>query len=387
MNQFLNEPRLRAWCRILAIMLAIWATLSIVREVAGTGRGGPDLAIDFTCSYAAGRLVRAGDPAAAYRTPAIYAEEHADRMLPAGTFEPVYYPPPYLFLCWPLAYLPYWPALVLFLSAGLLPLMLALRHLLPASVSLLPAFAYPGVLVNAGSGQNGFFSAACLSWFAVWLDNRPWLAGACLGLLANKPQLAIFAPLALAAAGRWRAFAGAAIAFALVCLLSLIVFGAATWAAFFAGFGHATGDLTGVVADQAKIQSVFMAVRMLGGSMTLAVAVQAAVTLGCAAVLIRFCRSCRDGRAQAAAVSAATMLGTPYFCDYDLVCLAPALAVSLARGVGQGFARYDKLLLLAAYMLPLLGRGIAASTSLQIATLAIGGLLSVIVRPRGRAAG
>ncbi len=385
MNDFLNPTRMRAWCRILAGAMGLWALLAVAQAGLGVGGAGEDLAADFTCFYSAGRLALQGTPQDAYDLKAIYVAEHHDRKLPKDGVEPVYYPPPYLLMCMGLALLPYWPALIMFLLLGLVPLTLALRRLLPAGVSLLPAFAFPGVLVAAGSGQNGLLSAALFAWFAVWIDVRPWLAGACLGVLACKPQLAMFAPLALLAAGRWRALGGAAACLAFICLLSLAVFGPQTWVAFLAHEAGAGRDLTGGVMDQAKIQSIFMAVRMLGGGLVAATAIQLPATLISVAALLRFVRTRPGGQAEAAALAAATMFATPYFCDYDLVCLAMPLAIGLARGMAEGWRPRDKLLLLAGYMAPLLTRGIATRTGLQLAPLALAGVLWVSLRPAGSA--
>jgi alpha-1,2-mannosyltransferase len=86
------------------------------------------------------------------------------------------------------------------------------------------------------------------------------------------------------------------------------------------------------MADQTKIQSSFIAVRLLGGGLLLAAIVQGAVALAVVVALVRFVLRRPGGRAEGAALAAAALLATPYLADYDLVCLAPALAVALARG-------------------------------------------------------
>ena len=111
MNDFLKARRMTGWCRILAVMMALWAVLSVAQAALGGSGAGKDLAADFTCYFSAGRLALQGEPAAVYQPDRLSAAEHADRALPAGGFFPFYYPPPYLLLCLPLALLPYWPAL------------------------------------------------------------------------------------------------------------------------------------------------------------------------------------------------------------------------------------------------------------------------------------
>ena len=138
--------------------------------------------------------------------------------------------------------------------------------------------------------------------------------------------------------------------------------------------------------DQAKIQSSFIAARLLGAGLPLAALVQGVVSVATLAVLVRFIRRRPGGPAEAAALAAAALLATPYLADYDLVCLAPALAVALSRGAALGWGRWDKLLLLATYIMPLLARGIATRTGLQLAPLAMAGALAVIQRQRPAAA-
>jgi len=307
------------------------------------------------------------------------AAENAERALPAGTFYPFMYPPSYLLFCLPLALVPYWPAMVLFLLAGFVPLVLALRLLAPPQFGTLPIFAFPGMLLTAGCGQNGFLTAACFAGFMLFADRRPYLAGACLGLLACKPHLAVLAPLVLLAGGRWRSLAAAAAAFALLAAASIAAFGLPAWSAFFAAAGDSTAQITGSMANGAKIASVFNTVRMLGGGIPLAAAVQALLAITVLAATLWFVRTRPGGAAEGAALATAALLATPYLADYDLACLAPPLAFAAARGVRAGWGRYDKLLLLAAYMLPLLARGVAARSGVQIAPLVMAGLFYIII--------
>jgi hypothetical protein len=381
-NDFLNPTRMRAWCIILAVAMALWALLAIAEAALGIGDAGDGLGLDFTCFHAAGVLAAKGMATAVYHPAAMAAAQNAERALPHGQFYPFLYPPTYLLLCLPLAWLPYWPALVVFLLAGLVPLVLALRRLEPPAFGWLPILAFPGVLLNAGSGQNGFLTAACFAGFMLFADPRPYLAGACLGLLACKPHLAVLAPVVLLAAGRWRSLAGAAATFAVMASVSLLVFGLAEWTTFLAGASDATRTINGGMITQAKIQSAFIAVRLLGGSLTLAAIVQGVVAAVAVAAVIQFVRRRPGGAAEGAALAAASLLATPYLADYDLACLAPPLAVAAARGVRAGWGRYDKLLLLAAYLLPLFARGVAARTGVQIAPLVMAGLLLVLVTPK-----
>ena len=107
------------------------------------------------------------------------------------------------------------------------------------------------------------------------------MAGILFGLLAYKPQFGLLIPLVLIASGRWRVVRlpppSTVVALALAVTLA---FGADVWPAFLAS----TGFTRTVVLEQGgtgwhKIQSVFSMVRMWGGGVPLAYAVQGAVTV------------------------------------------------------------------------------------------------------------
>ncbi|MEJ0045167.1 MAG: glycosyltransferase family 87 protein [Rhodospirillales bacterium] len=157
----------------------------------------------FPAVLHAGRLARAGLAVDAYRLEVLTKAEQEAAVVQGGSL-PFLYPPPILLLCAAVAGLPFAIAWLAFEAAGLVPLVLALRRLLPQRWALLPLLTAPAVLMNLGSGQTGFYTAASFAWAAVLLDRRPALAGAALGVLVAKPHLAVLVPVAL--------FRGAALA-------------------------------------------------------------------------------------------------------------------------------------------------------------------------------
>src|SRR5207244_366457 len=79
--------------------------------------------------------------------------------------------------------------------------------------------------VNVIVGQNAFLTLALLLAGVGLLGRRDFAAGAILGLLSYKPQLAIMVPVALLAARHWRAIAGAALSASFAVALSPALFG------------------------------------------------------------------------------------------------------------------------------------------------------------------
>jgi len=226
---------------------------------------------------------------------------------------------------------------------------------------LLFALAFPAVFVNLGHGQNGFLTAGLLGGGLMLLEERPLVAGVCFGLLAYKPQFGLLLPLALIAGRHWRAFASAGMTTAAASLVSYAVFGADTWRAFFSSLRLTrTYILEQGATGWEKIQSVFSAVRMLGGGIETAYAIHGVVAVLVALTVLWIWYRPLPISLKAAALATATTLITPYVLDYDLILLAIPIALLSADGLRTGFLSGEKVILLAAWLLPLLSRNIGA---------------------------
>ncbi len=376
---WLDADRARAWLRVTAVAMAVLAAIVVSGQLAGGRWGG--LGRDFNCFWAAGHLAAQGDPAAAYDRPAMMGLQLHMPQNAGGRYQPFMYPPPFLLFCAGIGALPYWPGFVAFMAAGLVPLVLAVRRILPGR-EILPVLAFPGVLFCIICGQNGLMSAACFAGFTVWADRRPALAGACLGLLAYKPQLAACAPLVLLAAGRWRSLAGAAVTYAAACLASLAVLGPAAWRAFlaFGRAGHSAFDVLALEATlRARIDSAMEAVILMGGRLGVAEAVQAVVSLATLGAMIWFARQRPSGAALGAAMAAGAILTTPYILDYDLVCLAPALAWLVAQGSAAGWRPYGRVVVASGFVLPLGATMLAMAARIQLAPLVVAAVFAAVL--------
>ena len=107
-----------------------------------------------------------------------------------------------------------------------------------------------------------------------------------------------------------------------LCAVSLAVFGVASWQAFLSDSPLAREALErGLVGDE-KMQSVFGAVRLLGGTVEFAYIAQIAIALMAGGVLIYLCRVVPTRDKLGAAIVVATLLATPFLLPYDLVLLS-----------------------------------------------------------------
>jgi hypothetical protein len=349
-------------------VLAFLSLLGVVAAVV-TARGGLDpqgkpLGTDFVSFYAAARLAATQGAAAAY-DPALHAAaQQAVFPLAHYGYTTFLYPPAFLVLCLPLALLPYTVALAAWLATGLAALAAAMRSLLPEG-GWLPLLAFPALLVNAGHGQNAMLTAACFAGFMALGDRMPLLAGAVLGGLVIKPQLAIAIPLILLCARRWHALAGAGLSAALLCAGAMLVLGADAWRAF-AAVAPAGGPMLALGLNGfAKMPTVFAAARLVGGGVGVAAFAQAAVAVGVLAVAGALAARRPGAGAEGALMAAAALLISPWCFDYDLVVLAPALAWIAGRAA-TGFLPWERLSWVAAYLLPLAVRGVASATDVPL---------------------
>jgi alpha-1,2-mannosyltransferase len=377
-----------------ALLAAFVVTLALLgaRSDGLNDTQGRPLGTDFSNVYAAGSYVLDGSPEAPFDPARQYARERA--IFGAATpFYGWHYPPFFLFVAAALALLPYVPALLAWQGASLGLYLLAIRAILvasPWSISrtggtdrlwLILALAFPAVFVNLGHGHNGLVTAALIGAALATLDRRPLLAGVLFGLLAYKPQFGILIPIVLVATGRWRAFAAAAGTVAALTAVTTLAFGPSVWDAFLAS-AHFTRTVVleaGATGWQ-KIQSVFAVVRMWGGPVALAYAVQAAVTIALAATLVWLWRRPIDFALQAAALIIAAILATPYSLDYDMTALAPAIAFLALHGLRNGFAPWEKTALAALWLAPLVARGVAAATLLPLGVVAMAAVLGLVLR-------
>ena len=292
--------------------------------------------VDFAAFWGAARLALAGRAGESYLWPALGGELQAAFHLPITAPLPFLYPPPLFLGLALLGRLPYAAAFQLWTATGLCAYAAAVWAVFPRPAALLAALAPAGVFCCAYCGQNGFLTAAALAGGLVLLDRRPLAAGALLALFACKPHLALLAPVALVAGGRWRALAAMAGTYGALCAASAIAFGPAVFLAFLHAFAGGGGAFTGAGwLPWWKVQSVYGAMRGAGAPAPAALAAQAACAVACVAGVALLWRGSARPGLKAAATAAAVLLTTPYTFVYDGPILGVALAF-LLRDVATG---------------------------------------------------
>jgi alpha-1,2-mannosyltransferase len=153
--------------------------------------------------------------------------------------------------------------------------------------------------------------------------------------------------LALAAAGRWRAFLAASATVLGLVGAATAAFGFEIWPAFLTIVEH---GLAWIEATPKRVSfdmaSVFAAAKMLnGGQLGWAYAGQAAAAAGACALMVLALRRGLGGRAEVALMAAAIPLATPYLLHYDQVILVVPLAWMLGEGRRTGFLPGERVAL------------------------------------------
>jgi hypothetical protein len=333
---------------------------------------------DFASFYAAGMLADIGTPALAYDQAAHYAMEQAVTA-PGIEYQFFNYPPVYLILCALFAQLPYLGAFVLFIGATLLFYLAVARrivsdHSTAATVVLL---SFPMVFWTMGLGQNAFLSAALFGLALLLLDTRPIAAGLLFGLLCYKPHFGLLVPVALAAGGYWRSFAAAALSAGALVLLSLALFGWASWQAFFmtAGASHAVYESGRILFT--GFANPFGAVRLAGGPVALAYAVQGAASLAAAALVFVVWRHRLGLPLRAAVLASASLIAAPVAIFYDLM-LGTVAVCWLVRDKAHPISAAEKIFFAAITLLLLDVRHLGESWHLPVAATAALGLFAIV---------
>ena len=245
---------------------------------------------------------------------------------------PFAYPPSALVLMAPFGLIGFWASLTLwclataaadawtsFKAIGQAPA-LALVILLPTSMFVLFC------------GQVTLLIAALSVLALVWLERRPWLAGALFGLaLALKPSALVLLPIALIAARAWRPLAGAAIVGAALAAIAALLFGLGAWTAWLAALPRFQAV---VMADPSLVKRMVAPAalaRWLGLAGPALTALQAALALAAAAYVWITFRGSRDWAARMTALVGGGLIAAPYAMQYESALLAAPAAMLLVR--------------------------------------------------------
>lgn len=379
--KWLNRERLTVYPKIfLALYACFGAFLIISAAVSGNGLTdflGRPLGADFSHYWVASSLAKAGDPGAVYNFQEFLAAQEAFFKVKFPL--PWLYPPTYLLLVLPLAFLPYLPALAVWLVVTLGAYLAVVRRIAPHPLTLWLALAFPGTFQNFFHGQNGFMSAALLGGGLLLLNRSPLTGGFLLGLLSYKPHLWVLVPLALVAGRRWRALMAAMAAALAMVLASWLVLGQQVWIAYWHNISLPMKLLGEGFLPIDKMVTVFSALLQFGTGLVTALVVQTVIMIAVGGAIFWLWRRETAFAVQASGLVLGILLFTPYSFSYDLVLLAIPLAWLGWEGYTKEWLPGEQLFLALGWTMPFIAI-IGGQLKVQLAPLILVALFLLVWR-------
>ena len=320
-NGLLMNPALLRVVALIWIGLAasnyLTDLLEQTKDGLSNGLGRP-FGDDFVNYWSGAFLALHGRAAEVYDFAAFHAFEQSVTVLSLKYYH-YSYPPVLLLLTLPLAFIPYVPALFIWLAATWYAFYRALRLTGHAGVLLL-SIATPALFVNAIGGQNGAITAALLGGGLMLVDRRPVIAGILFGMMIYKPHLAVMLPFALLAGRRWLVVFVTGATAALLVAISVAFYGADVWLQY----QHNVSVLRTVILEDGtgvshRMVSVFVFARHLGAGVAASYGWQAVAALVAAAFIVRSWWRDEPAHIRNAVLLVGTCLAAPYLMDYDLV--------------------------------------------------------------------
>ncbi|MGA9917980.1 MAG: glycosyltransferase family 87 protein [Paraburkholderia sp.] len=339
------------------LVLTVWSVrYYVLRESSA-----PMVGIDFAVFWSAARVALEHGAASVFSASWMQPIEATVRS--AAGFSPWPYPPTFLLAVLPFGLLPFGWAFALFTMLGVVAYGAVIARLSRGieRSTVVAMAAFPGAALAIYAGQNSLLTAAAAGGALVLLESRsklelesnPLFAGACIAILAIKPQFGVLFPLALICGRQWKALiASAAFSIAFVAV-SVAALGFEAWVAFIwylpefdrLALQHGNGLWHGM-------PTVFAAARLAGLSIHASYAVHAAVAIP--AVVFSAYLWIKEARFElrAAALTIATMLVQPYMMSYDLAWLALPIAFLIRDAKARELSRAEWATLGIAWLMP-----------------------------------
>ena len=326
-----NALRPPAAVLIPGLLVALYAWTILFTTIPYPGKIGLDyntLGTDWMVFYGAIRSVLDGNSALIFdgdRFTHFLNTAFAPLLSSPLDFRPWAYPPSFLVMLLPFAGLGFLGSYVAFqmASGALLARALLSSTPVPSPMLLIAVLACPASAINAINGQAVFLVAALIVGGFGLLERRPSLGGLVLGLLTFKPQFCVLVPIALIAAGQWRALLASGVSALAMMIASGMMFGwdlwlrwvpliienfispGEKWIAYGRMWGHSVYACTVLLGVPARLASWLQLLAMLGAAVS---------------VVIAF-RSQLGTREKTAVFLAATVLAAPHSGPYDVTLL------------------------------------------------------------------
>ena len=253
-------------------------------------------------------------------------------------YHPWLYPPHFLLLLIPFGMISFSESYILFMILTFFAHIAAICRLTARRfLVFFGMLLFPQTPFAVFTGQNCFLTSSLVIGGFSFIETRPLLGGALLGVATYKPQLFLMVPIALIASRQWKALASAAVTAAVLILTSVAVFGVDIWKDWVhVMVAPSVTYQKWLIAGRLNGQSVYSCAVLAGASTKIANVVQAAAALfGGICVWWSFSRKVpMDLRV--AVLLAASLLASPHVSSQDGIFLAVGALVLFCRILDDG---------------------------------------------------
>ena len=367
------------------ILFAFYLTYVIVQVffTSNITRGDtPPFCVDFGLFYTAGKMTLLGQIVNIFQVDIHHAllEQILHTDLPF--YLPWLYPPTFLLLIAPLAALPYRLALVLWQALTIALAGFAFHRMLPKRKELaFLFFGFPGLMMNMRWGQNGCLSAGLLGFGIAYLDEKPILSGIFFGLLAYKPQFAVFVFLILLLSGKWKVLLWACLSALGAILISALCFGTHVWIDFFQSLLSSSTAIFGekLTSIASVIVGPYIIFRLIGCGNQWSTILQGIFSVASIAATVWVWRKSNSRVLKGAMLVLGIPLANSYFMQYDLVLLSIPLVLLTFELLENGYHKSEWGLLALLWIMPGFNWTIIQLTGIQICPFVLIAILLMIL--------
>jgi hypothetical protein len=290
-------------------------------------RTGIPAGADFIQLWAASSLALHGHPSLIYNPEILKTVE---TMLLGGSFKgymACHLAPSFLLTILPMSFIPYLIALLAWLAIPLCGLMVIVSKIAPNPITLPLVLAFPAIPLNLFYGQGAFLITFLMGTGLLLLDSCPIISGILFSLILNyKPHLGLLILVALLAGRRWKSCGTIVAATASLVISSAWVMGIDTWTAYFNNITYISSVLKNESAIWDRMPTIFSLIRLQGGSVGLAMALQLAMAVGTIILLFLVWRRDYPLPVRGSVLVLGIFLCSPYAFEYDLTLLVLPLA-------------------------------------------------------------
>lgn len=322
----------------LVLALRFWQGVSVI------GPTGKFACIDFCWIWVSGVFAGSSDPSRVYDF-AAYSAAQNTLVGPnaGGAFFHFIYPPTALFFTYPLGFMPYLVAFLVWIVATLLLYQAAIYAIILRPAALIAAILPIAVSENALLGQNGFLTAALMGLSLVFLERRPLGSGILIGLLTYKPHFGVLFPLALVASRNWRTLCSATTFSVALSLAAAAAFGYQGWPSFITSLIGRNSSLSPDSGVELNLQSIYGLLHWAGASTWNSWTVHLTVAAVVATMVYAVWAKPIPYSLRAAILCIGSVTVSPYLLGYDLCILSIAVAFLVRDGMSRGFLAGERI--------------------------------------------